>query len=393
MKKNILLKIIVLLIIAMFVAISCKNSSNNAVETFNLENSVTPANAGTVSPAGGSFEAGEEVQITAIPNENWLFKEWNGDFSGSDNPASVTITKNMSINALFEQLTYPLTIEVEGEGDVSEQIVNAKTDYAPGAMVELTGTPANEWRFVEWTGDLVSAENPATVSMDGPKIINAIFEFGFNEDFEEETAENWLFSDDRFLIMDGNLRFSSGEDENWGSAYYDQVFSDFRIETRMTRTKSDETVDFSQSLFLRSTGFMSYETPVSGYEFNITQNGFGSVWKIENGVESNLIPWVEVEQLNTELGDYNTIAVNANGEKFDIYINGEHIIGFSDNSFSEGFAGVTLYASGEGSNEALWDYVNLLPADSAAKTSQHQWKVNQPRAVEDGGSSSHHNFN
>jgi len=65
---------------------------------------------------------------------------------------------------------------------------------------------------------------------------------------------------------------------------------------------------------------MSYQSPVSGYQISITQDGFGSVWKIDEGTETNLLPWVPVEQLNPGLGNYNAVAVNVNGGRFDIYI-------------------------------------------------------------------------
>lgn len=465
MKKNVLLKILVLLIIALFVAISCKNSSNNAVETFNLENSVTPANAGTVYPAGGSFEAGEEVQITATPNENWLFKEWNGDFSGSGNPATVTITKNMSINALFEQLTYPLTIEVEGEGDVSEQIVNAKTDYAHGTTVELTanaaehwefvewqgdlsasenpatitmdqaktvtavfeeqtypltitivgegevseeiingkndyphasmielmGNPSNEWRFVEWTGDLETVDNPATVTMDGPKNINAIFEFGFNEDYQDGEAQNWIFSDDRFSVEDGKLRFSTGNDGNWGAAVYDQKFTDFKVEVKVTRTRSKETEDYTLALFIRAEGDVEQGFLQNGYMIGITQSGWGAVFKYENGSETQFSPWVKLSEINDELGEYNVITVNAVGSSFEIFINGGYIITLTDDTFSDGYVGIGTYASDDGNNRVFWEYVKVTQADPLqTDKSKIQSVLNLPNPVE--GNAKGHSF-
>ncbi|MDX1642298.1 MAG: hypothetical protein R3220_11405, partial [Balneolaceae bacterium] len=308
---------------------SCKKDANSPVaESFTLQTTVSPTEAGTVSPDGGSFDDGAQVELSATPNEGWIFSEWSGDLSGSNNPATFTIDKNMSINALFEQLTYPLTVEVDGQGDVSEQIVNGKTDYAEGTTVELTatpaehwefvewqvdltgpenpatitmdqaktvtavfeekeypltitvegegdvseeivngktdythgtmvelmGNPANEWRFVEYTGDLETEDNPATITMDGPKNINAIFEFGFNEDFEDGVADNWLFSDDRFSVQDGKLRFSTGNDGNWGGGVYDQIFTDYKVEAKVTRTRSDETEDYTMALFIRVQG-------------------------------------------------------------------------------------------------------------------------------------------
>ncbi len=164
------------LLCMLFVAVSCQNSGNNSTETFTIESTITPANAGSVSPSAGSYESGDQIQITATANSNFVFREWNGDLTGSTNPASITITKNMSINALFEELTYPLTVEVEGQGEVSEQIVNAKTDYTEGTTVQLTAEPAEGWEFAGWSGDLDGSENPATITMDEAKNITTSFE-------------------------------------------------------------------------------------------------------------------------------------------------------------------------------------------------------------------------
>lgn len=451
MKKRNSLKNVPFLIAVLFVVISC--SSSNSPETYTLESTVTPANAGTVSPSGGSYDAGEQVQVTASPNGSWVFKEWNGDLSGNQNPASITIDKNMSINAMFEELTYPLTIEIEGQGEVSEQIVNAKTDYPEGStvqltatpaenwkflgweldlsggdnpatitmdqektiravfvetyeltiniegegdvseeivngkteytqgtMVELTGNPSSEWRFVEWTGDLETDENPAIVTMDGPKTTNARFEFGFNEDFEDGEAQNWLFSDDRFSVNDGKLEINTGADDNWAAAFYNQRFRNFKVEAKMVRLKSNGTEDNTLAIYIRAEGSLEDGFLESGYQFGITQSGYGSVFKIEDGESTEYSPWVWVKEINHGLGKYNVVTVNVVGSTFEIFVNGIYIITLSDDQFSEGFVGIGTYAGDGGDNQVLWEYVKVSPADPLR--SKSKMNVDHPNAVQ-----------
>lgn len=440
MKKQLRFKYLLWFFLGSFLMISCK-SSNSSKETFTLSATVSPSESGSVSPASGEFDKDEQVQLTASANSGWVFKEWNGDLSGVNNPASVTITKNMSVNALFEQLTYPLTVEVEGQGEVTEQIVNAKTDYAEGSVVQLTANPAanwtftgwsgalsgtqnpttitmdqaktvtaqfelkkykltlnisgngglnfepsnsnrmfahgteveltanpsNEWRFVEWTGDLETQDNPATVTMDGPKNITAIFDFGFNEDFEDGVADNWVFSDNRFSVADGKLQFSTGNDGNWGGGVYDQVFSDYKIEAKVTRTRSDETEDYTLALFIRVQGSVEEAFLQNGYLVAITQSGWGAVFKHENGIETEFSPWVEVPQLNDNLGEYNIVTVNVVGPTFEIFINDEYIITLTDDTFSDGYVGIGAYASDNGNNRVFWEYVKVTQADDVSK--------------------------
>ena len=63
---------------------------------------------GTVSEkiikAGSStdYNSGTIVELTASPNSGWVFKEWQGDLSGSENPKQITIDKPKAVKAVFE---------------------------------------------------------------------------------------------------------------------------------------------------------------------------------------------------------------------------------------------------------------------------------------------------
>jgi hypothetical protein len=47
--------------------------------------------------------------------------------------------------------------------------------HPAGTVVQLTAIPATGWQFSGWSGDLTGAANPATVMMNGPKSVTAIF--------------------------------------------------------------------------------------------------------------------------------------------------------------------------------------------------------------------------
>src|SRR5690625_7793635 len=61
--------------------LSC--SSDSSTTYYSLTVTPTPAEGGTVSPSGGEFEAGQEVELSVQANENWRFDSWHGDHSGS----------------------------------------------------------------------------------------------------------------------------------------------------------------------------------------------------------------------------------------------------------------------------------------------------------------------
>jgi hypothetical protein len=45
--------------------------------------------------------AGETIQLSAIPDPGWKFSQWSGDISGNTNPTQVFVTKDFKIIAIF----------------------------------------------------------------------------------------------------------------------------------------------------------------------------------------------------------------------------------------------------------------------------------------------------
>ena len=127
--------------------------------------------------AATDYNSGTIVELTAVPSGEWLFVEWKGDVTGTENPTQITIDKAKSVTAVFVKKQYPLTIEIEGEGTVKEEVIKQglATDYNSGTIVELTAEPTGDWEFVEWTGDITSTENPVQITIDNAKTVKARF--------------------------------------------------------------------------------------------------------------------------------------------------------------------------------------------------------------------------
>jgi len=69
--------------------------------TFTLTTAVADG-SGSVDPTGTTTQNyGETVNITATADTGYTFDHWDGDASGTDNPVSVTINKDMTVNAYF----------------------------------------------------------------------------------------------------------------------------------------------------------------------------------------------------------------------------------------------------------------------------------------------------
>ena len=123
------------------------------------------------------YNSGTIVELTAVPSGEWLFVEWEGDIAGTENPTQITIDKAKSVIAVFVKKQYPLTIEIEGEGTVTEKIIKAglSTDYNSGTIVELKAEGNPGWEFKEWTGDLTGTDNPSEITIDASKSIKTEF--------------------------------------------------------------------------------------------------------------------------------------------------------------------------------------------------------------------------
>ena len=156
------------------IIISC---STESTPVYQIKTSADPVEAGAVTPSEGEYEEGEQVEITANPNENWVFERWQSDHSGSTNPVMVAMNSDKDITALFTKREYPLIIHTEGEGSVNKRVVQSKTtDYPHGTVVELTAEPDAGWEFIEWQGDLSGNENPEIISIEEEVNVTAVFE-------------------------------------------------------------------------------------------------------------------------------------------------------------------------------------------------------------------------
>ncbi|TVQ10734.1 MAG: hypothetical protein EA364_11810 [Balneolaceae bacterium] len=130
----------------------------------------------SVDPAKDQYESGEQVTLTATATVGWRFTGWQGDLSGSTNPATLVMNADKSVTAVFvqdEPDLFVLAVQVQGQGSVS--VDPAKDQYESGEQVTLTATASQGWRFMNWQGDLSGNTNPATLQMNADKSVTAVF--------------------------------------------------------------------------------------------------------------------------------------------------------------------------------------------------------------------------
>jgi uncharacterized repeat protein (TIGR02543 family) len=172
MKKYLFFAIIFLAVLG-----SCE--TEEPIPTYTLSTTISPSEGGKiiVSPQSPNYKEGDVVTLTPEPNEHWVFKQWEGDGSGSSTPLQITMNTNKSVVGLFVKRDYPLTLTITGEGTVEEKIVPnpGGREYPHGTTVELTPKPKEGWVFETWGGDLTGTETPKNITVDKEKKVTVKF--------------------------------------------------------------------------------------------------------------------------------------------------------------------------------------------------------------------------
>ena len=70
------------------------------------------------------------------------------------------------------KIKYQLKTSQVGEGTVSP----LPGQYEEGSTIQVQAQPASGWRFVRWQGDLTSTNAQTTITMNGNRTIQAVFE-------------------------------------------------------------------------------------------------------------------------------------------------------------------------------------------------------------------------
>ncbi len=136
--------------------------------------SASPIEGGTVS-GGGVYKHGETVDLTAVADDSYRFKNWTecGIVVSTDPNYSFTASANRNLLANFIEKTYELTVKLSGQGSVEKQPDKAR--YLPEEVVNLTAIPETGWRFLNWSGALTGNTNPASITMNNDKTVIANF--------------------------------------------------------------------------------------------------------------------------------------------------------------------------------------------------------------------------
>jgi hypothetical protein len=149
-----------------------KNITASFIPVFKLTASVSPAGGGSITPGTGTFDAGANITLTAVPAPGYRFDHWSGDVSGNMSTVSLTIDAARTVTANFIRV-YTLTVSVSPDGGGAVSVTGGT--YDAGTSVTLTATAAEGYIFDHWEGDASGNTTSVTITMTGNKNVMAVF--------------------------------------------------------------------------------------------------------------------------------------------------------------------------------------------------------------------------
>ena len=139
---------------------------------------------GKISPDGTfGVATGSSQTFTLTPDSGYYLSALTDNSANVLNQVSGNIytinniTFDHTVIATFDSIpsnTYTLVVMAEN-GTVSKN--PDLPFYSNGTSVTLTAIPATNYRFINWSGDLMGTENPKSITMNGNKSVTANFEF------------------------------------------------------------------------------------------------------------------------------------------------------------------------------------------------------------------------
>lgn len=140
---------------------------------------IVSAPGGTTAPPPGnhSYTYGANVSVTAIPDISYILNHWLLDNAsvGFTNPITILMTANHTLQPVFAQANYTLTVVEATRGNTS--VLPGTYTYPAGQTVQISATAHNGYVFSYWMldGSQAGSANPTSVIMNGNHTLAPIY--------------------------------------------------------------------------------------------------------------------------------------------------------------------------------------------------------------------------
>ena len=125
---------------------------------------------------GGTYFEGDQVEISAIPSQGYVFTNWSD--GNAQNPRTITVTGDATYTAIFSQggvVTHTLTVVC----NTAEGTVSGGGIYVHGATAVVQAFPNQGYVFTKWSDE--NTQNPRTITVNNDMSLVAFFATGVGE--------------------------------------------------------------------------------------------------------------------------------------------------------------------------------------------------------------------
>jgi hypothetical protein len=223
---------------------------------YSLTVGVQPAQSGsvTVSPLNSTYAENSQVTLMTNPAANYKFVSWSGNDAAYVVNNKIVMTKDMSIVANFELITFSITGSVY---PANSGVVNGFNTYTYGQTATLMATPNSGFEFVNWT------ENSSVVSS------NATYSFTV-------TSNRNLMAN---FVQSTMIRLKSGTGLNSGAHIYfvalskNQNYFNLTVDEMFSYRKTDADWYIDGDVIPFTTDYKSFDLETGQYYFLMSASG------------------------------------------------------------------------------------------------------------------------
>jgi surface protein len=178
---------ILLLLPVLFFVLTCSKDSGDDSDyeppiKYTLTVTITPPGGGTVSPAGGSYDKGTQINLEPTPSAGYAFKEWAGDLQGTGSPFIFLMNSDMNVTAVFELLDS----DADGVPDLDDDCPSTPE----GVSVDENGCPTTPPIYLDENGITIKCYDWANVGDTG--MVNGVM----YTVVDENTLRNLVFNNE-----------------------------------------------------------------------------------------------------------------------------------------------------------------------------------------------------
>ena len=164
-----------------------------------------------------------EIQLSAIANYGYHFTQW-GD-GNTDNPRTISLTKNTNLVALFEKNQYTITTTCNAvQGTISGK---QEAEYLD--EVTLNVLPNVGWHFTQWTDG--NTDNPRTFTLTQDTTFVAEFEMDYSGKCGDDLY--WAYSNQEIKITGTGAMYNYTESTMPWTLFRDSIMT-VRVDSSVT---------------------------------------------------------------------------------------------------------------------------------------------------------------